>query len=410
MRGGLPRRRSPTRRTHTSELNHAFHFYIYRAAGSAVLIPIVESLWLQSGPYVRAAAQIHDEQRDIPATHHHWALIEALERGDAAASVKALTDDITRSFNLVRGRLDAEATEERRRPMAERRRLLRALRSARRGDGARGRRRSIAAPRSATISSCAARCCICRRARASRSIRWPRCCRCLPAKQRPTAHERLDDDRRRDRLPRSQLHDRGCASRGSGCAASATPRPRRCRSMTERRRCSASSWRRTTRFRASSAAAGRWPAATAQLRSDDPIGDMVAFADAGITTFDCADIYTGVEELIGEFRQRYRDAARRGGAGARSRSTPNSCPTSTCCRASPRAYVEGVIDQSLRRLQTGAARPRAVPLVGLCRAALARDRRLAGRAAARRQDRPDRRAPISTPTHMLAHGRQPACR
>ena len=97
----------------TSELNHAFHFYIYRAAGSAVLIPIVESLWLQSGPYVRAAAQIHDEQRDIPATHHHWALIEALERGDAAGSVKALTDDITRSFNLVRRRLDAEAATSR---------------------------------------------------------------------------------------------------------------------------------------------------------------------------------------------------------------------------------------------------------------------------------------------------------
>src|ERR671923_81020 len=30
-------------------------------------------------------------------------------------------------------------------------------------------------------------------------------------------------------------------------------------------------------------------------------------ADAGITTFDCADIYTGVEELIGRFRQRYRE-------------------------------------------------------------------------------------------------------
>ena len=38
---------------------------------------------------------------------------------------------------------------------------------------------------------------------------------------------------------------------------------------------------------------------------------MIAFADAGITTFDCADIYTGVEELIGAFRARYRDAARR---------------------------------------------------------------------------------------------------
>ncbi|CAM5595115.1 GntR family transcriptional regulator [Mesorhizobium sp. UC22_110] len=97
----------------TSELNHAFHFYIYRAAGSAVLIPIVESLWLQSGPYVRTAAQIHDENRDIPATHHHWALIEALERRDVAGSVKSLTDDITRSFNLIRGRLDDEEADAR---------------------------------------------------------------------------------------------------------------------------------------------------------------------------------------------------------------------------------------------------------------------------------------------------------
>lgn len=90
----------------SSELNHAFHFSIYRAAGSAVLIPIVESLWLQSGPYVRAAAHIHDESRDLSATHFHWALIEALERGDRAAAVKALTDDITRSFDLIRARLD----------------------------------------------------------------------------------------------------------------------------------------------------------------------------------------------------------------------------------------------------------------------------------------------------------------
>ncbi|MGL4240688.1 MAG: aldo/keto reductase, partial [Beijerinckiaceae bacterium] len=32
------------------------------------------------------------------------------------------------------------------------------------------------------------------------------------------------------------------------------------------------------------------------------IADMFAFADAGVTTFDCADIYTGVEEMIGAFR------------------------------------------------------------------------------------------------------------
>lgn len=36
------------------------------------------------------------------------------------------------------------------------------------------------------------------------------------------------------------------------------------------------------------------------------IADMAAFAEAGITTFDCADIYAGVEELIGEFLRRWR--------------------------------------------------------------------------------------------------------
>jgi len=95
----------------SSELNHAFHFYIYRAAGSAVLIPIVESLWLQSGPYVRTAAHIHNEHKDLPATHYHWQLIEALEAGDRKAAVAALIEDITRSFNLIRGRLEERADD-----------------------------------------------------------------------------------------------------------------------------------------------------------------------------------------------------------------------------------------------------------------------------------------------------------
>ncbi|MBX6320882.1 MAG: aldo/keto reductase, partial [Rhodospirillaceae bacterium] len=34
------------------------------------------------------------------------------------------------------------------------------------------------------------------------------------------------------------------------------------------------------------------------------IEGMMAFAEAGITGFDCADIYTGVEALIGAFRAR----------------------------------------------------------------------------------------------------------
>ena len=38
--------------------------------------------------------------------------------------------------------------------------------------------------------------------------------------------------------------------------------------------------------------------------------DMATFVEAGITTFDCADIYTGVELLIGSFRQAYPSHAK----------------------------------------------------------------------------------------------------
>lgn len=39
------------------------------------------------------------------------------------------------------------------------------------------------------------------------------------------------------------------------------------------------------------------------------IADMAQFVRAGLTTFDCADIYTGVEELIGDFRQAHPELA-----------------------------------------------------------------------------------------------------
>jgi aryl-alcohol dehydrogenase-like predicted oxidoreductase len=86
-----------------------------------------------------------------------------------------------------------------------------------------------------------------------------------------------------------------------------------------------------------------------QLRGDDPVGDMVAFADAGITTFDCADIYTGVEELIGRFRLAYRDL--RGEAALRRIKVHTKfVPDLEVLPRITKAYVESVIDQSLQRL------------------------------------------------------------
>ncbi len=58
---------------------------------------------------------------------------------------------------------------------------------------------------------------------------------------------------------------------------------------------------------------GGWQLASGHGAVDpaDALTDMDRFVDAGITTFDCADIYTGVESLIGEWLKR-RDA--QGGA------------------------------------------------------------------------------------------------
>ncbi|MEP9372939.1 aldo/keto reductase [Mesorhizobium sp. KR1-2] len=96
---------------------------------------------------------------------------------------------------------------------------------------------------------------------------------------------------------------------------------------------------------------GGWQMASGHgaLVSEDPVSDMVAFADAGITTFDCADIYTGVEEMIGRFRAHYRDlrgqeALSRIGVHTKFVPDLNVLPRIT------KSHVEDVIDQSLRRL------------------------------------------------------------
>ena len=72
--------------------------------------------------------------------------------------------------------------------------------------------------------------------------------------------------------------------------------------------------------------------------------DMVRFVDAGITTFDCADIYTGVEELIGRFRREHPGHARR--IRVHTKFVPDLDRLATL----DAAYVAGIIDRSLARL------------------------------------------------------------
>jgi aryl-alcohol dehydrogenase-like predicted oxidoreductase len=74
------------------------------------------------------------------------------------------------------------------------------------------------------------------------------------------------------------------------------------------------------------------------------IKDMAVFVEAGITTFDCADIYTGVEELIGIFRRAYPALAP--GVQVHTKFVPDLSDLYTL----DRRYVENIIDRSLQRL------------------------------------------------------------
>jgi aryl-alcohol dehydrogenase-like predicted oxidoreductase len=79
------------------------------------------------------------------------------------------------------------------------------------------------------------------------------------------------------------------------------------------------------------------------------IEDMRTFVAAGITTFDCADIYTGVEVLIGKFLKKYKSTIDSGELPAvqvHTKCVPDldELPTFT------KAKTEALIDRSLSRM------------------------------------------------------------
>jgi aryl-alcohol dehydrogenase-like predicted oxidoreductase len=87
-----------------------------------------------------------------------------------------------------------------------------------------------------------------------------------------------------------------------------------------------------------------------RIERETAVEDMLASFDAGVTTYDCADIYTGVEELIGAFRMKVRQM--RGEEAARAIHVHTKfVPDLAALGKLDRAYVESSIDRSLRRLR-----------------------------------------------------------
>jgi DNA-binding GntR family transcriptional regulator len=87
--------------------NQEFHFRLYRASGSEVLIQLIETLWLRFGPYMctltRHVEPILTSENGETYTEHHHEALAALKAGDAAGVRKAIEADIRATQALLRG-------------------------------------------------------------------------------------------------------------------------------------------------------------------------------------------------------------------------------------------------------------------------------------------------------------------
>ena len=80
--------------------NHAFHFAIYRAAGSENLLKIIENLWLQISPYFN---MLHGSY--TVANEHHQKMFQAMCNRDAEAVRNAVRADIDAAYQVLAKRL-----------------------------------------------------------------------------------------------------------------------------------------------------------------------------------------------------------------------------------------------------------------------------------------------------------------
>ncbi len=96
---------------------------------------------------------------------------------------------------------------------------------------------------------------------------------------------------------------------------------------------------------------GCWQLAGGHGRIDEDraIADMRRFVEAGVTTFDCADIYTGVEELIGRFLKKHRTDFR-GGALPPVQVHTKVVPDLAELPSLTKGRLGEIVDRSLRRL------------------------------------------------------------
>lgn len=79
------------------DANREFHFEIYKASRSEVLLSVIDTLWQQSGPYLAVllrALSATPEALPSVGFGHHFELISAFASREPAAARKAMDNDI----------------------------------------------------------------------------------------------------------------------------------------------------------------------------------------------------------------------------------------------------------------------------------------------------------------------------
>lgn len=80
------------------ESNYRFHFAIYERAGAETLMALVESIWLQFGPFMRMA---YNRWGTSDLEDQHQAAIAALQRNDRKALRAAIAADVSQGMSFI---------------------------------------------------------------------------------------------------------------------------------------------------------------------------------------------------------------------------------------------------------------------------------------------------------------------
>jgi DNA-binding GntR family transcriptional regulator len=89
--------------------NHRFHFTLYGAANSLAVFPMVESLWMQVGPFLNGVFTLAGTRS---ARDNHTQVLKALRRGDPVSAADAVAKDLADAADVILASAEFVVDEE----------------------------------------------------------------------------------------------------------------------------------------------------------------------------------------------------------------------------------------------------------------------------------------------------------